>query len=191
MHSRYFLMSHKLLQEGAIAHLDNLTTDGFSHFAGQVQASICLIHRVALRARKVDEMAAMFQHLRTARLLSGLIGQMGRGNGGAGCYGIATNIGVNEPHGHILGERVQRPLRGGVGSTAKGTCTIEEILMMTPSFLGRKIFSASRIYRMGPPKLVFITYIIHSSSVSSIIFCSPIPALLIRISTSPNSCNAV
>lgn len=69
-------------------------------------------------------MAAMFQHLRTARLLSGLIGRMGRGNGGAGCHGIATNIGVNEPHGHILGERVQRPLRGGVGSTAKGPCTI-------------------------------------------------------------------
>ena len=25
---------------------------------------------------------------------------------------------------------------------------------MTPSFLGIKIFSASRIYRMGPPRLV-------------------------------------
>ena len=49
------------------------------HFAGQVETGISLIHRVALRAGEVDEMATVLQHLSAAGLLTGLVCQMSRG----------------------------------------------------------------------------------------------------------------
>ena len=79
------------LQESAVAHLDDLPPDGPPHLACQVQAGIGLIHRVTLRAWEVDEVAAVFQHLRAAGLLSRLVCQMGRGTSSAGSHGVAMS----------------------------------------------------------------------------------------------------
>ena len=59
------------LQESSVAHLDDLAPDSPAHFAGQVQAGVCLIHGVTLRTGEVDEVAAVLQHLRAAGLFPG------------------------------------------------------------------------------------------------------------------------
>ena len=92
------------LQESSVAHLDDLAPDSPAHFAGQVQAGVCLIHGVTLRTGEVDEVAAVLQHLRAAGLFPCLVRQVSGGDGSAGGHGVAADIGVDEPHGHILGE---------------------------------------------------------------------------------------
>ena len=114
-----------LLQERSIADLKDLPFHMASHFACQIQAGIRLIHGVALRAGKIDKMAAVFEHFCTAWLFARFIRQMRRCNRSARCYRIAANVRINQAHSHILRQRIERPLCRGVSCAAEGTDAVD------------------------------------------------------------------
>ena len=96
-----------------------------THFTGQIQAGIRLIHGVALRAGEVNKMAAVFEHFCTAWLFTRFIRQMRRRNRSARCYRIAADVGVNQAHSHILRQRIERPFSRSVSSAAEGTDAVD------------------------------------------------------------------
>src|SRR5699024_8084520 len=113
------------LKESPVADLQYLTFYMAAHLTGQIQAGIRLIHGVAFRTGEVNKMPTVSQHLSTAWLFTCFICQMRRRNCGARCYCIAADVGINQAHSHILGQRIESPFRRSVSSAAEGAGAID------------------------------------------------------------------
>ena len=69
----------RILEECAVTDLQHLPLHMAAHLTGKIEAGVRLIDRLALRPGEVDEMTAVFQHLRAAGLHTSLVGEVGRG----------------------------------------------------------------------------------------------------------------
>ena len=83
------------LEERAVADLEHLPAHGAAHFACEVEAGVGLVYRLALGAGEVDEVSAVFEHLRAAGLFARLVRQVCRGYRRAGRYGVAADVCVD------------------------------------------------------------------------------------------------
>ena len=110
MSSQYFYTfgfeRYLYLQKCSVADLQNLALYVFAHVRREVQTGICLIHRIAFRAREVYEMFAVLKHLGTTRLLPCLICKMSRRHCCTRCYSIDPYICIYKTHCNILGKCV-------------------------------------------------------------------------------------
>ena len=96
----------------------------FSHVRCKEKAGIGLVDRITFRSREVDKVLAVFQHLCTAGLFTCFVGKMGRCDCGTRCNRIDPDIRVDQPHGHILGQCIDRAFRGCIGCSAKRPVSI-------------------------------------------------------------------
>ena len=96
------------LQEGAVADLDDLSFYMLAHVGSEEEAGVGLVHGVAFRTGEIHEMFAELQHLCAAGLFAGLVCQMGGGYGSARSHGIDADVGVDQTHGYVFGQRVDR-----------------------------------------------------------------------------------
>ena len=95
-----------ILQKCTVADLDDLALHMPAHVGCEEQAGVRLIHRIALRPGKVDEMFAVFQHLCASGLLAGLVCQMCRRDRCAGRHSVDADIRIDQTHGDILRQRI-------------------------------------------------------------------------------------
>lgn len=70
-------------------------------------------------------MTAVFEHLGTPGLFSRFIGKVCGCDRSARGHSVAANIGINEPHGNILCQSIERTLRRSVCCPAKRTSTVD------------------------------------------------------------------
>ena len=109
----------------------------FSHIRSQEQARIRLIHGITFRSGEVHKVLAVFQHLRAAGLLAGLVGQMCGRYCCAGSDSIDSNICIDQPHGNVFSQRIDRALGRCIRRAAEGTVTV----------CGRDIDDAAFVFR--------------------------------------------
>lgn len=96
------------LQEGAVADLDDLSLYMFAHVGSEEEAGVGLVHGVTFRTGEIHEVFAELQHLCAARLFAGFVCQMGRCYGSARSHGVDADIGINQTHGYVFGQSVDR-----------------------------------------------------------------------------------
>ena len=82
----------------------------FSHVRCQEEAGVGLVDGITFRSREVDKVLAVFQHFGAAGLLASFVGKMGRCDGRSRCHCIDPDIGVDQAHGNILGQRIDGAL---------------------------------------------------------------------------------
>ena len=83
------------LEERAVADLDDLAFDRTAHLTCEVEAGVGLVYRLALGAGEVDEVSAVFEHLRAAGLFTRLVCEVRGRYRRAWRYGVAADVCVD------------------------------------------------------------------------------------------------